>query len=318
MSKYAYYNTEWCKSVLRNWYSLMMGGLNVTNDVLKSYDPLVTGFYRLFMVRKPKFVDEYYKKNLSSGVSRFDAYKHILEYGNLGVSGLSNVDLDTTDVTGGYSGKTFTIPTVAKNSMNSFTVKVFEFSGSPVREIHSTWINGIADENGGLAHFNGLIASGDVPWSQANAAAEFIYVVTDRTGMKVEYAVMLANCIPKSIPISHFDSSAGDHDKVELDLEFTCTPYHGVDVNQKAALLLKQNQIMTNSLEFFTGLDEKSGRFATKTGYNPTNGQIVDQSTLTYRTAVSNSSQDTVQSIDVNSLEKVTPSYTDMGARAGS
>lgn len=34
-------------------YSLMMGGLNVTRGALDQYDPLVTGYYRLFMVRKP-------------------------------------------------------------------------------------------------------------------------------------------------------------------------------------------------------------------------------------------------------------------------
>jgi hypothetical protein len=298
-------------------YSLMMGGLNVTHDVLASYDPLVTGFYRLFMVREPAFVKKYYE--VSKGTSRFDAYRHILEYGNMGVSGLSNLELDTTDITGGYSGKTFTIPTVSKNGMNSFTIKVFEFSGSPIREIHSTWINGIADENGGLAHYNGLIASGDLAYSQANETAEFIYVVTDRTGMKVEYAVMFANCIPKAVPIQHFDSSAGEHDKVELDLEFTCTPYHGIDVNEKAALLLKQNQIMVNSLEFYTGLDSTSGRFATSTGYNPANGQIVSQGDLTYRTKISNSDASaTSQTLDKETLEKVTPSYTQIGARNNS
>ena len=33
--------------------------------------------------------------------------------------------------------------------------------------------------------------------SQSNHTAKFIYVVTDRTGMKVEYACMFANCMPK-------------------------------------------------------------------------------------------------------------------------
>ena len=32
-------------------YALFVGGLNVTRDVLKNYDPLRTGYGRLFMVR---------------------------------------------------------------------------------------------------------------------------------------------------------------------------------------------------------------------------------------------------------------------------
>ena len=38
-------------------YALFMGGTNVTNEVLACYDPLKTGYGRLFMVRKPAFLD---------------------------------------------------------------------------------------------------------------------------------------------------------------------------------------------------------------------------------------------------------------------
>ena len=37
----------------------------------------------------------------------------------------------------------------------------------------------------------------ELAYSQSNHTAKFIYVVTDRTGMKVEYACMFANCMPK-------------------------------------------------------------------------------------------------------------------------
>jgi hypothetical protein len=142
--------------------------------------------------------------------------------------------------------------------------------------------------------------------------------------MKVEYAVMLCNCFPKQVPMQHFESSAGDHDKVELDLEFACTPYHGIDVNEKAKLLLKRNQIMVNSLEFCTGLDVKSSIFQTRSGYDPTTGQIKHGTTLagaglSYRTAVNNDNESaTTQNLDVDSTDKATPSYTDIGNRSQS
>ena len=38
-------------------YALFLGGLNVTRDALLQYDPLTTGFGRIFMIRKPIFLD---------------------------------------------------------------------------------------------------------------------------------------------------------------------------------------------------------------------------------------------------------------------
>ena len=84
-------------------YSLMLGGLNVTHDALAQYDPLITGYGRLFMVRKPVLMTE-----LMS--AEFKRFKHILEYGNTGVSGIGDVTLDATQISGGYAGKTGRIP----------------------------------------------------------------------------------------------------------------------------------------------------------------------------------------------------------------
>ena len=303
-------------------YSLMLGGLDARHDSIKQWDPMITGYWRLFMVRKPASVSQYYS---GKGTTRFDAYQHLLEYGNLGVSGIEDTTLEFTEITGGYSGKSLPIPTVSKNGTNRFRVKVEEMSGGLVHEIHSTWINGVSDENSGLSHYNGQIASGELEFNEANHTAEFIYVVTDRTGMKVEFAAMLCNCMPTTIPLTHYDSNAGEHDKVELDLELTCVLYTGLDVNEKAKLLLKRNQIMTNSIEWCTGLNESAGRFAEKHGYNPKTGKIESLSgntvgegddAATYRTSINNSDTTaTVQRIDKESLMKPTPSYTDIGSR---
>ena len=307
-------------------YALMLGGLDARHDSIKQWDPMITGYWRLFMVRKPACVYQYYTKDAKQGSpTRFDAYQHLLEYGNLGVSGIEDTQLDFTEITGGYSGKSIPIPTVTKNGTNRFRVKVEEMSGGLVHEIHNTWINAIADENGGLAHYNGLIASGELAFNQANHTAEFIYVVTDRTGMKVEFAAMLCDCIPTTVPLTHYDSSAGEHDKVELDLEFTCVMYTGMDVNNKAKILLKRNQIMTNSIEWCTGLDDKNGRFADQKGYNPKTGRVenargntvgVGEDAATYRTKINNTDPTgTVQNLDTATLLAPTPSYTDIGSR---
>ena len=174
---------------LRN-YSLMLGGLNVTHEVLAQYDPLITGYGRLFMVRSPQTMTQLLP-------DKFKNFKHILEYGNTQVQGLGDVSVDFQQITGGYAGRSFEIPSVAKDETTSFQVTCYEFSGSPIREVLHSWINTTTDLQSGLTHYGGLIASGNLEYSQAAHTAEFIYVVTDRTGMKVEYACLLANCFPK-------------------------------------------------------------------------------------------------------------------------
>lgn len=303
-------------------YSLMMGGLNVTHDVLKQYDPLVGGYHRLFMTRKPMAVNMYFAQDTK--FNKFDAFKHILEYGNLGVNGFGSIDMDFSPITGGYAGRSFEVPTTLKDNMSSFTVKLFEFSGSPIFEIVDTWLNMVSDKQSGFAHYGGLIAAGQCEYSQANHTAEFVYVITDRTGMKVEHAVEFCNCMPKSIPGSQWDSSAGEHNITEMDLEFTCTRYEGSDIHDKAKILLKNHQIMVNSLEFYSGIKIDG----TATGYDPKTGELLKRQGNTLRLAdgtesskyrVSVTQQDTSVTSEQmkDGYTYPTPSYTDYGNRIG-
>lgn len=296
-------------------YSLMMGGLNVTHDVLSQYDPLITGYHRLFMVRKPMFL-------VKSNPDKLNKFKHILEYGNTGVSGLQDAQMEFEQIKGGYAGRQFEVAKGATDDTNSFTVKVFEFSGSPIRELLHNWINGISDLQSGLAHYNGLIATGELAYSQANHTAEFIYVVTDRTGMHVEYACQFANCMPKGYKNSQFNSdSPGEHNYVETEIEFTCTKYEGVDINKKAATLLNNYRILVNSLEFFSGITAGSGEkytinTDTATGYDNTTGEIAKQKNIKYFTE-DNTKYNTGSVWKKGGVEaiKVTPSYTSKGAK---
>ena len=202
-----------------NDYALFMGGTNVTNEVLANYDPLKTGYGRLFMVRKPLFLD----RTIPTKLAKF---KHILEYGNTAVQGINDVTVNFNQITGGYVGKSFEIPSFATDDTNQFSVNVYEFSGSPVREVIHSWINGTTDLMSGLATYNGESTLSKI---QANQTAEFIYVSTDNTGEEVEYACMFANCFPKGINNDPFNYTSGEHNLVETNIEFTCTKYESTD-----------------------------------------------------------------------------------------
>lgn len=252
-------------------YALFMGGTNVTHDALMNYDPLIGGFYRLFMVRKPMFLT----RTLSS---KFDKFKHILEYGNTAIAGINDITVNMGQYQGGYTGKSFEVPTHATDDTNSFTVTVYEFSGSPVREVLHTWINGTTDLLTGLTTYNG-IADPDATENatklkalQANHTAEFIYVVTDRTGKSVEYACLIANAFPRNMNTDVFNSTQGTHDIIETPVEFTATKYESIQINQVAKKLLDRHKILANSLNFNSRI--KPGDEGSATYYDHLSGQI--------------------------------------------
>ena len=104
-------------------YALFLGGTNVINEVLQCYDPLKTGYGRLFMVRKPQFLDETIPQKLKK-------FKHILEYGNTAVQGIGDITVQFNSMQGGYTGKAFEIPSYATDDTTGFSVNVLTFTGT--------------------------------------------------------------------------------------------------------------------------------------------------------------------------------------------
>lgn len=248
-------------------YALFLGGTNVTNEVLRHYDPLKTGYGRLFMVRKPVWLADYIPVELNM-------FKHILEYGNTQVSGLSDINVEFNSITGGYVGKSFEIPAYAQDTTTQFNVTVYEFSGSPIRNVLHTWINGTTDLLTGLATYNGV---NDIKRIQANQTAEFIYISTDNTGEQIEYACLLANCFPRNINLDAFNYQSGEHNLVEMNIEFTTTKYESPQINAVAKALLEKYKVLGNSLNFYSGLnptDKELGGYDKSRGYDVTTGTL--------------------------------------------
>lgn len=245
-------------------YALFMGGLNVTHDVLLNYDPLKTGYGRLFMIQKPVFLED----NISDKLTKF---KHILEYGNTAIAGLNDVTVNMQSIQGGYVGKSFEIPTHATDDTTSFQVTCYEFSGSPIREVIHTWINGTSDLLTGLTHYNGST----VPKSQANQTAEFIYVATDSSGENVEYACLFANCFPKNIKNDQFNYTSGEHNLVEYQIDFSCVKYESLQINKVAQSLLTKYKLLANSLNFYSGVKSTdSNKLGSGIGYDIATGKM--------------------------------------------
>lgn len=256
-------------------YSMFVGGTNATHHALMNYSPMLNGFGRLFMVRTPLAIakmfaggDDLYNKN-----SLFTQFKHMLEYMNRSVTGFGEKTLDKagTPIQGGFAGRQFYTPTVAKETTENITIGLYELVGAPVFTVIDGWMNAIGDENSGLATYGGWISGGKdqngiekrlyaksgestngIAFNEANHTAEFIYVMHDRSGAQVERAVLLADCYPTGINQGAIldMSGPGTHDNVTYDVSFNCVVYRSPIITAIANDLLKQYRIVSNSLNF--------------------------------------------------------------------
>ena len=245
-------------------FSLFMGGLNAKNEALKAYDPLKTGYARLFITRLPVFMDAIMP-------TQGKKFKHLLEYGFTGVDGIQNLSMDTEQITGGYAANSFDIGTQAKDETNEITVKLYEFAGSPVREYLDTWMTGISDPRTGLGHYHGCVYKNDyaniigqdpanvtpLKYTQANHTMEAVYVVTDPTGAStgIEFACLLTNMMPKTVKKDHFNYTSGQHSIVEMDVPFTAVKYESSSVNALAKRLIQRFGVLRDYLDFQSGYD---------------------------------------------------------------
>lgn len=249
-------------------YALFMGGLNTTKEALNFYDPLTTGYGRIFMVKKPPFLE----KTIPEQLKRF---KHIIEYGNTAISGINDINMSFESIRGGYAGKSFEVPTVATDDTNQISITMYEFSGSPIREVVYQWINGVSDFMTGMTTYNGEETLARI---QANQTAEFVYVSTDKTGKNVEYACLLTNCFPKNLKNDQFNYSSGEHGIVEYQLEFTCTKYESLQINMLGQWLLNRYKVLANSLNFYSGYENTDEHLGAGLNYDITSGELVDKS----------------------------------------
>lgn len=230
-------------------YSLFLGGLNVTNQALNQYDPLKTGYARIFFTKMPVFMEKIMPVETKN-------FKHLMEYGFVGVDGIQNVTLDFEQVTGGYVGRQFDVATTAKDETNSITIKLYDFAGSPVREYCDMWISGISDYYTGIGHYHGAMdLDSSIKYTQSNHTAEAFYIQTDPTGRSdaIEYACLLCNMMPKGVKKDHFNYEAGTHSIVQTDIEYTAVKYESPQVNEIAKALLDKYKILRNYLDFQSG-----------------------------------------------------------------
>ena len=68
--------------------------------------------------------------------------------------------------------------------------------------------------------------------------------------MNINYACHLANCFPKNLPGDMFNSTAGQHELGQLQIQFSCTKYESPQINEVAKALLNKYRNLMNVMDF--------------------------------------------------------------------
>ena len=285
-------------------YTGMLGGLTPDIHTLRSLNPLTTNRVIVVMYRGPYFLMHYFGSDTNNAYNpknEFGQYKKIIEAYNTGITcNIGDAGLAPATLQGGFAGRSINIPTTQnQQSQQSIQIQVPEMVGRPVANFHNMWVDGIADPVTGLTTYHGLVA-GSVdenlvpqrvfaPNTGANAlsstialepspaweVAEFLVIVLDRSGARVEAATMALGCVPSAkVGNQIFNSNAtGQSQIASLDLNFSCQFIQSVYVNDLASRYVEQFAIFGNSLNLNPGAGDA---FFDPNGPTPSNGGTIN------------------------------------------
>ena len=273
-------------------YTGMRGGLVPDIHTLRSLNPLTTNRVICVMQRGPLFMMHYFKK---SGAADNDAYnpqneygqyKKIIEYYNTAIQpGIGEASLASQPLQGGFAGRSLNFPTVQNtNNQQTLSITVPQMCGRPVANFHNMWIDGIADPITGLTTYHGLVAGsvsstekGFTPQrifapitsngttdlnafalepSPAWEVAEFMLILLDRSGARVEAAIMALGCVPSAkvgMNDTFVQNGTGQSQIQQLNLGFSCQYIQSAYVNDLASRYVAQFAVFGNSMNLNPG-----------------------------------------------------------------
>jgi hypothetical protein len=259
-------------------YTGMLGGLTPDIHTLRSLSPETTNRVICVMYRGPYFLMKYFNAtNSYDSASPFFTYKKVLEYYNMGITcNIQDQQLGTTQLQGGFAGRTIPIPTTQNAQQGqTLTITVPELVGRPMANVHNMWVNGIADSITGFATYLGNVAG----WVDSNGinrkifstdgsgttealepspaweVAEFLIIALDRSGARVEGAVAALGCIPQGQVGSEIfnHTNTGQSEIQKLNLTYNCQFVQSAYINDLASRYVNQFAIFGNSMNFNPG-----------------------------------------------------------------
>lgn len=197
-----------------------------------------SGYSFLSVISMPRFMEELGKQDTDIK-SLVDSFKHMLEYEFRGLDGLPDLQGETYEITDGINTQRL-INKVTFDTAATVTSNYFEKTGGLISKFCELYLTGIKDKMTQAKTYHGLIKNGILEPGPENEVFTCLYYVTDNTMLRIERAVLLANCQFTTSRLSDIlNSTRGDINNKEISLEWNCFPIMGYEVDKAAASMLQ-------------------------------------------------------------------------------
>lgn len=166
-------------------------------------------------------------------------FKHMLEFEFRGMDGLADIQADTFEITDGINTLRM-INRVSWDTSIEVSSQYFEKSGSLITKYSEYYLTGLKDPKTQAKTYHGLIADGSIAPGLENEVFTLLYYVTDNTMLRLERAVLLANCQLTKAELSMYNGSRDNISNKEMTISFNAFPVIGYEVDKAANYLLQQ------------------------------------------------------------------------------
>jgi len=192
-----------------------------------------SGYQFLSVLQMPTFLE----KNASMD-QMCKNFRHMLEFEFRGMDGLPDLQADTFEITDGINSQRM-INKVTMETSTTVSMQYFEKAGGLITKFSEYYLTGIKDPKTQAKTYHGLIADNILPPGLENEVFTLMYYVTDNTMLRLERAVLLANCQLTRAELSMYNGSRDNISNKEMTIEFNCFPIYGYEVDKAAKYLLE-------------------------------------------------------------------------------
>lgn len=216
-------------------YTMMRGVTDFTNAA--QLNMFEKGHGILVIIDKPKFIEMIAEEGDSTVKSLLDNFCNILEYEFKGLSGIEDISAEDLEYTDGIS-QIAGIGKVTEQSNSDITMRFTEKSGSTITKFIKFYLDGVRDSRTQTKHYHGLIAQGKLALGFENEVFNFLYLVTDASGLALEAAYLLANAWPNKATTSIYEVEKGAIETAEIDVTFKCFVLRSQEIDKRALQML--------------------------------------------------------------------------------
>lgn len=225
-------------------YRLFRGAADFGN--LRQWDLYEKGYSFLTVVTVPEFIQKLATTGTTHGPSNIQRiasrllnnFVYILEHEFRGLTGLSDLTAETSDITDGISSVAM-INKVTEDTSITIQMSFYEKSGRTITKFCELYLRGIKDTRTQGKTYFGLIEDETLEPGFENEVFSLLYYVTDNTYRNLEGAYLFMCAQITSVPLTEvFESEKGSYSYPEISVSFNCFPVTDDTINEEAARML--------------------------------------------------------------------------------